>query len=54
MGRCVFHNEIAGGILYWSSVCAVSSINKLVKFGISNKNWFLQFIILTMSHIANP
>lgn len=49
-----FIMKLRVGILYWSSVCAVSSINKLVKFEISNKNWFLQFIILTMSHIANP
>lgn len=49
-----FIMKLRVGILYWSSVCAVSSINKLVKFEISNKNWFLQFIILTMSHVANP
>lgn len=50
MGQCVFYNEIAGVTLYWSFVCALSSINKLVKFEISNKNCSLQFIILTMSH----
>ena len=51
IGQCVFYNEIEGVTLYWSFVCALNSINKLVNFEVSNKNCFLQFIFLTMSHM---